>query len=285
MNKLQIVDFLLMFTGKVNRNELMEIADISIATATRTITQYREGFPDNIGYNVGKKCYEITNAFEPAFDHNCNSALKAVAYGKKIESTRLSKTIGPVLDTNIESHLNIKVASTICRAIYSCTALSVEYMSSTNNHEHRQRLIVPTAIFESRNNWYIRACEISDKSRYKNFKLIRFITAQENTKKVSLEQDVEWLANVVLTIGPHIKHPNPEALKLDLGLSHRPVVNLKVSSALAGFLLCELGVDASQDAILNPYHFQFSLLNRHELLNVESMKIAPGYKTKNFNVK
>jgi len=280
VNKLELVDFLLMFTGKVNRNELMEIADISIATATRTLTQYRETYADNIEYNIGKKRYDATRQFSPAFTHNCISALKAMAYGQRLEPTKLLTTIGPDSIASIDVSLNTDLVSKICRAIYAGHALKAAYVSSTENYKNRERLILPTAIFESRNNWYVRACDLSDNTTYKNFKLIRFNDAKTAEFNKEVPDDIEWRSKVTLTIGPHIKHPNPEALKLDLGLLDKPVVNLIVSEALAGFVLAELGVDSSANSILNPFHFQYCLLNRYELENLNSLILAPGFNEK-----
>ncbi|QOL25663.1 WYL domain-containing protein [Thalassotalea sp. LPB0316] len=280
MNKLELVDFLLMFTGKVNRNELMEIADISIATATRTLTQYRKEFPKNIEYNVGKKRYEASEQYQPVFEHDCYSALRAVAYGQRLEPTKLQATIGPKLTPNITANLDPLLVSVISRAIFFKKALRVSYVSSTKSDRNKERLIAPIAIFESRNNWYVRVCDVLDNSTYKNFKLVRFESAVCEDFPNVLPDDTEWSNLITLTIGPHIKHPNPEALKLDLGLTEKPVMNITVSEALAGFALTELGVDCSLGACLNPYHFQYCLLNRHELINIDSLILAPGFNEK-----
>ncbi|MGA4607205.1 hypothetical protein [Pseudoalteromonas maricaloris] len=53
--------------------------------------------------------------------------------------------------------------------------------------------------------------------------------------------------------------------------------NLTVSKALAGFELAELAVDSSPEGTLNSEYFQYRLLNLHELTEVKSMKIAPGF--------
>ena len=72
-------------------------------------------------------------------------------------------------------------------------------------------------------------------------------------------------------------HHNPKGLKKDLGLLDKPVFNLTIPKALAGFKLAELAVDASPDGSLSPDYFQYRLLNLHELMKVSSMKIAPGF--------
>ncbi|MDO6677092.1 WYL domain-containing protein [Shewanella sp. 4_MG-2023] len=276
MNKLKLIDFLLMFTGKVQRQQLMDIANIAIATASRTLTEYRELYPSNIQYDIGKKSYLITDDFVPAFEHDAESALRTLAYGERIESTNLS-VISPQTAPIIKPTTPIEIAAQLCRAIIAKRALEIEYIPSSGSKI--KETVLPHAIFESKKKWYFRA-QFCESKEFKTFKLSRVKSSDinnEHSVNCNANDDVQWTHQVCLTLGPHPKHPHPEALRLDLGLTDKHVVNINTSAALAGLLLAEWGVDSSQDACLDPYFFQFALLNRHELAEVESMKIAPGY--------
>jgi predicted DNA-binding transcriptional regulator YafY len=278
MNKLKLIDFLLMFTGKVNRYQLMEIACISIATASRALSEYRENHPENITYNIGKKYYEITASFTPVFKHEVESSLRTVAYGEIIESTVMSTTIGPSSFIKPDDNISINVASMISRSIFQKKCISLKHISSSSNKsETKTRLVYPHAIFESQNKWYVRALDF-EADTYKNFKLVRIKTVEvdnKNTKAVKPDED--WNKYVIITISPHTNHPHPKALGQDLGIEDKPILNLKTTAALAGFLLSEWRVDSSKDAILDPYYFQYQLMNRYELTEIDSMIIAPGY--------
>jgi hypothetical protein len=280
MNKLKLIDFLLMFTGKVNRQQLMEIAGISIATASRALSEYREEYPGNISYNIGKKCYEITNDFIASFKHEVESSLRTVAYGERIENTVMSTTIGPSLFIKPEASLSINVASMISRSIFQNKCISLKYVSSSSDKaETETRFVYPHAIFESQNKWYLRALDF-EADKYKNFKLVRIKSVDINNKNIkNIKPDVDWYKEILLTIAPHSRHPHPRALVQDLGIEEKPILNLKTTAALAGFLLSEWRVDLSKDAILNPYYFQYQLLNLYELTDIDSMIIAPGYKS------
>jgi len=278
MNKLKLIDFLLMFTGKVNRYQLMEIACISIATASRALSEYRENHTENITYNIGKKYYEVTGDFAPVFKHEVESSLRTVAYGERIENTVMSTTIGPSSFIKPEGNLSIKVASMISRSIFQKKCISLNYISSSSNKpETNTRIIYPNAIFESQNKWYVRALDFKD-NKYKNFKLVRIKSVELDSKnRNAVKPDEDWDKDVIITIAPHTSHPHPKALEQDLGIEDKPILNLKTTAALAGFLLSEWRVDSSKDAILDPYFFQYQLMNRYELTEIDSMIIAPGY--------
>lgn len=81
----------------------------------------------------------------------------------------------------------------------------------------------------------------------------------------------------MLTLASHTKHPQKDALAMDLGLQDRPVSNITVNRVTAGFVLTDLRVDCSVDASLNPFEYHLQLMNRHELIDVKALKIAPGY--------
>ncbi len=82
---------------------------------------------------------------------------------------------------------------------------------------------------------------------------------------------------ITLTVGPHPNRDNQDALREDLGLVDKPVKNIQVNEAMAGFVLIDLRVDCTKDGDLNPYEYHLRLLNRHELASVDSLAIAPGF--------
>ncbi|OUS32879.1 hypothetical protein A9Q98_00235 [Thalassotalea sp. 42_200_T64] len=278
-DNLLLIDVLLMYTGSINRKQLMELTGMSIATATRTFKTYRERYPDNINYEVGNKRYEKSSTFNPGFDFNVESALALIAYGRKIEPSRYSNTIGLDQKHNCGHQLSKEISSILTRAIYSSSRLLIHYLSSNSDNEIRE--IVPTAIFESRNRWYVRVCVLEDNS-YKNFKINRVnkVITSKSIGNISIPEDVKWKAPVILTLGPHPKHGFSKGLKRDLGLDKKPLFNLQTTDALAGFLLSEWAVDCSEDSSLDPYYFQYQLLNLYDLKDVSSMVISPGYAIK-----
>ncbi len=276
INSVYLVDLLLSYTGSFNRQQLMDLTGMSIATATRTIKKYKESNEDNLKYVVENKRYEITNIFKSNFNIIAEDALKLLAYGQQRTQTGYLNTIGPAVASNGSSNLSPDIVPEITRAIYSKYPIDIEYYSTQSSQEIRT--ILPLAIFESRGNWYVRVFDLKDNG-YKTFKFIRInsVIGISNEKITEVINDKEWGETVTLTLGTHPNHHNPKGLKKDLGLLDKPVFNLTVPKALAGFKLAELAVDSSPDGSLSPDYFQYRLLNLHELMKVSSMKIAPGF--------
>jgi predicted DNA-binding transcriptional regulator YafY len=115
---------------------------------------------------------------------------------------------------------------------------------------------------------------------FRTFRFSRILGLADTEEGVSYpdtRQDDDWNEFVTLTLAPHNKHPARDALAVDLGLKDRPVSNASVNKAIAGFVLTDLRVDCSKAAVLNPQEYPLQLQNRSELLDIESMKLAPGF--------
>jgi len=283
INSVYLVDLLLSYTGSFNRQQLMDLTGMSIATATRTIKKYKENNEDNLKYVVENKRYEITDIFKSNFSIAAEDALTLLAYGQQRTQTGYLNTIGPAVVSNESSKLSSDIVPDITRAIYSKSPINIEYYGTQSSRE--KRTILPLAIFESRGNWYVRVCDLKD-SEYKTFKFIRInsVLGTSVQKLTETIDDKDWFETVTLTLGAHPNHHNPKGLNKDLGLLDKPVFNLTVPRALAGFKLAELAVDASPEGTLNPEYFQYRLLNLHELFEVSSMRIAPGFKSNKPNL-
>ncbi len=127
--------------------------------------------------------------------------------------------------------------------------------------------------------WYFRAFDTLH-DEFRTFRFSRILGLADTEEGVSYpdtRQDDDWNEFVTLTLAPHNKHPARDALAVDLGLKDRPVSNASVNKAIAGFVLTDLRVDCSKAAVLNPQEYPLQLQNRSELLDIESMKLAPGF--------
>lgn len=276
INSIYLVDLLLSYTGSFNRQQLMDLTGMSIATATRTIKKYKENNEENLQYVIENKRYEITDAFKSNFNIAAEDALTLLAYGQQRTQTGYLNTIGPASASNGSSKLSSDIIPAVTRAIYRKTFIDIEYYGTQSTQEIRT--ILPLAIFESRGNWYVRVFDLKG-SEYKTFKFIRInnVIGTSDKKMTKFIDDKDWFETVTLTLGAHPNHHNPKGLNKDLGLLDRPVFNLTVPKALAGFKLAELAVDASPKGTLSPEYFQYRLFNLHELMEVKSMRIAPGF--------
>lgn len=273
--RLKQVDYYLMFWGKVGRSDLMRHSDIAIATASRTLKMYRELYPENMSFDVSQRRYMASDSFTAKYRHNPHSVLRHLAYG--IEERQLSSPkYGAAVVQEFMAALNVELVAVITSAVVQECAVDIHYVSASS--EAGERCVIPQHIFSSQGSWYFRAYDRARKS-YRNYRFSRVLSA-ERSKSCGLDklpQDEHWNIPVTLTLAPHQEHPNPEALRMDLGLTEKPVSNIVTNAAMAGFVLSDLRVDCSAKVELSPYQFPLQLMNLHELGNVDSLRLAPGF--------
>ncbi|MBL4284644.1 WYL domain-containing protein [Vibrio fluvialis] len=277
--RLRLIDFYLMFYGKVNRADLMKHGEISIATSSRAFNQYREEFGQNLIFDVGRKCYVRSDKFLPKFDHNAFAALRFFAWG--IEETQVdTKTYGVNNSERIIENLSPTIVSLITRAIVDKKSLIVDYSSSSGQ---KARVFSPHSVFFGLGAWHVRGWDSeanNGKGSGRSFKVSRIVSAQtdDNSKYVTQIEDKEWLTPITLSVAPHTQHANRDNLVWELQMDGKPIRNLTTNAALAGYVLNDLRVDCSADGSLPPNVFGLQLMNRHELEDVESIRsLAPGY--------
>ncbi|MBQ4848531.1 WYL domain-containing protein [Pseudoalteromonas sp. MMG012] len=271
----QILDCLLYFKGSFLRKELCNILSISPASATREIKKYRELHETNINYDVSNKRYVASKEFTPQYTHDTNFALNLIFENKLIiETSRVNFSATNELPVQLP---NQDIAAQISRACFLKQCVSTTYLAA--NSKNAFRTISPQQIFCIGNLWYARAFskESGKNGEFRTFKLVRFLNSKLSSDAFVVQLDSEWETNIYLTLAPHTKHQQQESLRLDLGLNDEPVINIKTNEVLAGYLLHDLHVDCSLHASLDPLTYQYQLMNRHELEDIGSMILAPGF--------
>lgn len=274
--RLALIDQYLLFRGQVSRADLINHFDIGIATASRTLKEYRAKFPDNMEYSVSDRSYVSASQFKSAYEHNVSQALALIAYGleiREIEGARFGQA-GPA---PFSAPLSSDVVSYVTRAMVGGKPVDIEYASGSSGGT--KRTIIPHSLFQGGGAWYIRAFDAL-RLEYRTFRLSRVRSAENSKESLTRfrgKPDTEWENQITLTLAPHPRRENQEALREDLGLNDKPVKNVTTNAVTAGFVLIDLRVDCSPEGALNPYEYHLRLMNLHELRNVESMKIAPGF--------
>ncbi len=277
---LRCVDFYLAYCGQISRNDLMAFAQISVATASRTLGEYARRWPHNLTYKHSEKLYVAESSYVPVFSHDPQAGLDLIATG--LITRCISSPLAPAnLPTGITPALDPErvrlLTSSACRG----SAVTVQYLSLSSGAS--ERLLAPTHFFNSLGNWYCRGFDFSA-GEFRVFRLSRFKHVVNSVPLPSpLPVDSEWLTEAVLTLVPHPNHHQPEAIRLDLGLENKPVLNLRVSAVLAGYCLQEWRVDCSAEATLPAAQFPLYLANHYELATLPSMCLAPGFASSDKN--
>ena len=277
--RLALIDMYLQYWGRVQRKDLSRHFDIGPVTASRALKAYNDHHPKNIEFSVSNRAYVIGKNFESAYETAPETALMMLAYGT--ESRPLESTLyGPPRTIGFTAPLVSKWVSTVTRAMVSKSGVGICYVSGSGE---KTRTVYPHAIFQGGAAWYFRAYDALQ-SEFRTFRFNRIVGLSEVVEPASnpgQESDNDWNAQVNLTLAPHQNHPSRETLAIDLGLKGLPVSNATVNQVIAGFVLTDLRVDCSVSASLDPDEFPLQLQNRSELLDVESMVLAPGFmKTK-----
>lgn len=274
--RLALIDQYLHFRGQVCRADLINHFDIGIATASRTLKEYRAKYPDNMAYSVSDRSYVAAKHFMPAYKHDVNRALALITYGLEIREIEGAQ-FGQVKPAPFSAPLSTDVVSSVTRAMVCGKPIDIEYASGSSGGT--KRTILPHSLFQGGGAWYIRAFDAL-RSEHRTFRLNRIRSVENGQGQLTYPRDnldAEWKKQITLTLAPHPRRENQEALREDLGLIDKLVQNVTTNAVTAGFVLIDLRVDCSPKGSLNPYEYHLRLMNLHELQHVESMKIAPGF--------
>lgn len=272
--RLELIDMHLFFYGRINRGILVEHFNIGTATASRTLREYIERWPENAQLIAGKSGgYFYKDSFEPAFNHDTNKALHLLCTGGVVQQLCV-QNYGPPVPA-FTKLLDAALVAPIMRAMVARGAVKIAYVSGTSGQD--TRVVHPRNIFYGGGAWYYRAYD-EIHGEYRSFRFSRTLTVTASKGNHIPGGDCEWNERAILSLAPHNRHPNPEIHAMDLGMTDKLVTNILTNAVVAGFVLTDLRVDCSVHGSLDPYEYPLRLMNRDELEAVESMAIAPGYR-------
>lgn len=275
-SRLKLIDLLLEFTGFTQRKDLKNHFGVGSATASRDIKLYEERFPENTRYNIRSRRYERLDSFECAFNHDLNDTLVYLTSEKWIVNHK-NPGFGGYIGKGLPHGMQAFSVATVTRAIALKKVVNMEYSSLSSGNS--SRLFSPHSLLSNGVFWYVRGFDRKS-GEYRNFRLSRILDVAETNHLAQPEErpsnDIDWSTCVTLTIAPHPGHNNEHAIRMDLGLTDKPVLNFNVPSATAGFVLSAMRADCSEDASMDYNQFPYRCVNLHELKEVGSMSIAPG---------
>ena len=277
--RLAFIDFKLMFTSSVTRNEIIQRFECGTAAASRDLALYKELAPKNLTYNTTEKQYVVESNFKPLFNHDPRKTLVKLANEISDGFDAIGDTKFPVEAPSSLNVPDLMIVARISQAIFQNKAINIIYTSLSNGSNSRD--IVPHSIIDNGLRWHVRAYDRKS-GEFRDFVLTRITKAtvksgisKENENK---EQDKEWNTFISLELVPHPKNiQHPTAIELDYGMVDGSM-SIKARAALTGYLLRRWNVDCSEDASLIGAEYQLYLDNNQTLYGAENLTIAPGYK-------
>lgn len=197
--RLELIEMELFWSGRVNRQTLMEKTGISKAQASADLAQYKKLADDNLIYNLTEKTYQVTPAFSPLFINTSPQIFLAqlALTGDNAEQLQLpARDIQPAL---------LRV---VAQAVQMATCVGITYQSMTSP-EPKARAIAPHAFVSDGWRWHVRAYDFLTSS-FRDFLLARILRVGEcgapgghKEQLWSRDNDTEWATRVSLRIVPH----------------------------------------------------------------------------------
>lgn len=276
--RLAYIDFKLMFTSSITRNEIIQRFECGTAAASRDLALYKELAPKNLTYNTKDRRYVIESNFKPFFNHDPRKTLVKLANEISDGFDAIGDTKFPVEAPSSLNVPDLMIVARISQAIFQNKAVNIIYTSLSSGSASRD--IVPHSIVDNGLRWHVRAyCRKSQ--GFRDFVLTRITKATVKSslskKQENKEQDQEWNTFISLELVPHPRNiEHPTAIALDYGMVDGSMT-IKARAALTGYLLRRWNVDCSDNAELNSSEYQLYLNNKHLISGAGNLTLAPGF--------
>jgi len=208
LQRLQFIEFRLLWEGHVNRSDLIETFGISVPQSTLDFREYMERAPNNMDYDKRRRFYFPTTGFKPVFiSESADEYLsQLVALGASREGQSIPGLIDATPAFDILPAPERRVDSSTLRQILECIreGVSIEiHYQSLSSQVPGWRRITPHALASDGLRWHVRAyCHT--KEQFRDFVLGRIIDIRDKQPSEILKTaDTEWNEIVKVTIAPN----------------------------------------------------------------------------------
>lgn len=266
------------FVGELRRADIEERFGVKPAAATRDLTAYRQMAPANLIYDAPARCYRPGATFKPLFDLSSERVLAWLLHGFGDGLDLKLRKTAPCEGPGNLVRPDLKILSTVTRAMCAKRAIKVSYLSLSSGAANRE--LVPVALADNGLRWHVRAFDRAN-ARFGDFVLTRIAKAKEIDGPVAeselLPADEQWARIVDMEVVPHPDVRWAQAVEADYGMDGG-VLRLRSRAALAGYVLRRWSIDCSANHSLDPAAHHLWLRNPQTLYGVESAVFAPGVK-------
>lgn len=273
--RLEFIDFRLLWNGRFNRKDLVDVFRLSPQQASADIAEYDRRAPDNLRYDNALKTYVRTETFEPLYMGDLSDRYLLQLVGVRSGWIRQEDTWFETLPTAEivklkKRRVDARHLQEVLDAIRDKLELEVEY-SSINSASSAQRWIAPHALAQSAGRWHLRAWS-RERNDFRDFNLNR-ISKVTGRRPVNIDTslDYEWnnYVDLILTPNPKLDAQTQNAVASEFDMSDGKIVE-SVRLSLVFYFMNELNLDVSSDD-LNPHKQQLVLQNLPEVENARSV--------------
>lgn len=249
LQRLQFIEFRLLWEGHVNRSDLIEAFSISVPQSTLDFREYLERAPGNMDYDKRRRHYFPTTTFKPVFisDSAEGYLSQLVAMGINGKEQSHPGLIGATPSFDIlpspERRVDRDTLQQLLRVIRENSSLEIHYQSLSSQSPGWRRL-TPHALASDGLRWHVRAyCHV--KEQFRDFVLGRIMGMRgEQPSEVQGTTDTEWNEIVKVTIAPNpaLTEDQQKIIERDYAMKRGKAV-IAVRRALLFYLKQRLGID------------------------------------------
>lgn len=249
LQRLQFIEFRLLWEGHVNRRDLMETFGISVPQSTLDFREYLDRAPNNMDYDKRRRSYFPTTTFKPIFiSENTEGYLsQLVALGATREGQSIPGLIGATPEFDILPTLERRIDTNTLQQILECIreSISIEiYYQSLSTQSPSWRRITPHALASDGLRWHVRAYCHTNK-QFRDFVLGRIMEFREKQpSEISGTADTEWHEIIEVTVAPNpsLTEDQQKIIERDFAMNQgKKVITMRRSFLF--YLKRRLGID------------------------------------------
>jgi len=262
--RLQAIETLAYWTGRVNTRDLTERFGISRLIAQRDITHYLGLAPGNLVYNRSEKAYLATSIIKPQ-----------ITSGEIGEYLSLDAQTGNIhaLDTITQIappsfKLNPAIIRPVLHAIRTRQGVTLRYRSLTQP-KGSTRTLYPHHLVNSVFRWHLRAY-CAEREEFRDFNLARIANTLDLTgsrpASADPDNDQHWheIVHLELAPNPNLSQEEQALIAQEFGM-RKGYLSVPSRGALVPYTLHAYQVDPSIPDSDNPQRNRLVLINKTDL--------------------
>lgn len=247
-DRLQFVEFRLLWEGRINRTDLALRFATSPAQASVDLRRYKELAGDGVAYDVTAKAYVTTRTFRPQLLNDSAEQYLAQLVLPHVgmlttEVSWISAAPEFAGVPQLRSPIRPPILRALATAIRTQSRLQIQY-HSLSNEPVRPRWISPYALVSDLFRWHVRAWCYS-RREFRDFVISRVTSVGDMMPSgVSAQSDDEWSDCPALHLAPHpgLSESQRSVTALDYNMSNGKAI-VTVRACLFRYVEWQLRLD------------------------------------------
>jgi len=239
--RFDFIEQLAWWEGQINSSHLMAKFNLTRASASKILKDYRAKYPNNLSYNDSTKACLPTKEFSGHCDlRQFNHYLQAITSD---DSDNKLSLCALEVDAPLRN-IHAEQVRPILKAIRENLAIDIGYIS-LSSPDYLDRIIEPHALIFDGLRWHVRAyCRKNH--AFRDFTLSRFNgqAVFEGKATTSVEEDSNWhtFVEVVIQPDPRLTQKQQEIIANDFQMQNG-IKTISTRAALVNYLLLRLRID------------------------------------------